>query len=121
MARPPLTIHVEPKDQRTLRGLLSGGTRPVRVVLRALALLQLAKGAGAPQIANVIPLTPQVIRRVGHRYHEEGLDRAIYERRRPGPAQRLDEGQKRRIIAMVRGRPPAGHARWTVRLASAEA
>jgi hypothetical protein len=40
---------------------LSGGVRQVRVVLRALSLLQLANGASAPQIACVVPLTPQAI------------------------------------------------------------
>jgi hypothetical protein len=39
----------------------------VRVVLRALALLQLAEHTSAPEIARVIPLTPQAIRRLGHR------------------------------------------------------
>ena len=46
----------------------------VRVVLRALALLQLAKGVSAPRIAGVVPLTPQAIRKVGHRYQQGGLE-----------------------------------------------
>ena len=54
------------------------------MVLRALALLQLAKGVSAPRISDAIPLTPQAIRKVGHRYQEGGLDRALYERPRPG-------------------------------------
>ena len=57
MGRPPLSIDIAPKDQKELAKLLSGGVQQVRVVLRALALLQLAKGASAPQIANVVPLT----------------------------------------------------------------
>jgi hypothetical protein len=44
-----------------LAKLLSGGVQQVRVVLRALALLQLAKGAGAPSISQVVPLTPLAI------------------------------------------------------------
>jgi len=48
MARPALRIVVSTKDQRELQGLLSGGVQQVRVVLRALALLQLAKGVSAP-------------------------------------------------------------------------
>jgi hypothetical protein len=34
----------------------------IRVLLRALAPLQLANGVSATQISNVIPLTPQAIR-----------------------------------------------------------
>jgi hypothetical protein len=59
MARPALRIDVSAKDQNELRKLVRGGVQQVRVVLRALALLQLAKGVSAPQIAGIIPLTPQ--------------------------------------------------------------
>jgi hypothetical protein len=44
MGRPPLSIDIKPKDQKELTKLLSGGVQQVRVVLSALALLQLAKG-----------------------------------------------------------------------------
>ena len=44
--------------------------------MRALALLQLAKGVSAPRIAAMIPLTPQAILKVGHRYQQGGLERA---------------------------------------------
>jgi hypothetical protein len=47
MARPPLSVDVTSKDQKELRVLLSGGVQQVRVVLRALTLLQLANGVSA--------------------------------------------------------------------------
>ena len=121
MGRPPLSINVTPKDQRELTSLLSGGVQQVRVVLRALALLQLAKGASAPRVADVIPLTAQAIRKVGHRYEQGGLESALYEKQRPGAMAVLDDGQKQRIIAMVCSPPPEGRARWTVRLVAQEA
>jgi transposase len=73
-----------------------------------LALLQLAQGVSAPRISGIIPLTPQAIRKVGHRYQEGGLPRALYERQRPGAAEVLDDTQKQRLIAMVCSDPPAG-------------
>ena len=91
------------------------------MVLRALALLQLAEDASAPQIAKVVPLTPQAIRPFGHRYQQAGLDGALYEKQRPGAADVLDDNQKQRIIAMVCSDPPEGRARWTVRLVAEEA
>src|SRR5713226_4582381 len=105
MARPALRIEASAKDQKELRKLVSGGVQQVRVVLRALALLQLAKGASSPQISNVIPLTPQAIRKIGHRYGEGGLKSAIYEKQRPGATAVLDDSQKQRIIAMVCSHP----------------
>jgi hypothetical protein len=121
MGRPPLRIDVAKKDQHELRTLLKGGVQQVRVVLRALALLQLAEHASAPQIAKVIPLTPQALRRLGHRYQRAGLNGALYEKQRPGAAEVLNTNQKQRIIAMVCSDPPEGRARWTVRLVAEEA
>src|SRR3982074_434186 len=111
MGCPALCIDVAKKDRKELEDLLSGGLQPVRVVLRAIALLQLAKGVSAPVISEVVPLTPQAIRQVGHRYENGGLDRALYDRQRPGAAALLNASQKQRIIAMVCGSPPEGHAR----------
>ncbi|MGD1074430.1 MAG: helix-turn-helix domain-containing protein [Bryobacteraceae bacterium] len=76
MARAALRIEVTTKDKKELRSLLSGGVQQVRVVLRAVALLQLAEGVSAPKIAGMVPLTAQAIRKIGHRYHEGGLERA---------------------------------------------
>ena len=121
MPRPALRIQVSRKDQKQLQHLVSRGVQQVRVVLRALALLQLAKGVSAPRISGVVPLTPQAIRKVGQRYQEGGLERALYEKQRPGAAEVLDENQKQRLIAMVCSSPPAGRARWTVRLVAEEA
>jgi transposase len=121
MARPALRIEVAKKDLKELKILLAGGVQQVRVVLRAMALLQLAKGVSAPRIAEMVPLTPQAIRKVGHRYRQGGLERALYDKERPGAAELLEPSQKQRIVAMVCGSPPEGHARWTVRLVAEEA
>jgi hypothetical protein len=68
-----------------------------------------------------VPLTPQAIRKVAHRYQESGLERALYEKERPGAATLLEDSQKQRIIAMVCSDPPEGRAGWTVRLVVEEA
>ena len=121
MGRPPLNIDVSKNDQKQLRSLLKGGVQQVRVVLRALALLQLAEDVSAPQVAKTLPLSSQAIRRLGHRYQKAGLEGALYEKQRPGAAEVLDTNQKQRIIAMVCSDPPEGRARWTVRLVAEEA
>jgi putative transposase len=121
MGRPPLSVTVTPKDQKEIAGLLGGGVQQVRVVLRALALRQLAEGASAPQIAKIIPLTAQAIRNIGRRYQQSGLESALFEKQRPGAAAVLDDRHKQKIIAMVCSDPPEGCARWTVRLVAEEA
>ncbi len=121
MGRPSLSIKVAQKDQKELTRILGGGVQQVRVVLRALSLLQLAKGISAPRISRMVPLTAQATRNIGHRYQEGGLQAALYEKQRPGAAPVLDASQKQRIVAMVCSGPPEGRARWTVRLVAQEA
>jgi len=121
MARRPVPINVNSQDSAELGGLLSGGVQQVRVVLRALALRLLGGGVTAPQVARTVPLTAKAIRQIAHRYMKDGLERALYEKQRPGGKQILDASQKQRIIAMVCSDPPEGRARWTVRLVAQEA
>ncbi len=101
--------------------LLRGGVQPVRVVLRALALSQLHDGKPASEVAANLKLTAKAVRQIGRRYEDQGLERALYDKRHPGAAVTFDAGQKQRIIAMVCSDPPEGCARWTVRLVAEEA
>jgi len=121
MARQPIPIHLKAADLAEVQSLLRGGVQQVRVILRALALRQLAAGVAAPEAAQSVPLTPKAIRELAHRFNRGGLERALYDKQRPGASQILDASQKQRIVAMVCSQPPQGRARWTVRLVAKEA
>ena len=121
MPRPPLPFRLKAPDAQAVDALLHSGVQQVRVVLRAMALVQLHRGASAPEVAGLVPLTPQAIRRIAHRYRTGGLARALYERPRPGAAEVLAPAEKQRIVAMACSAPPPGAARWTVRLIAQEA
>ena len=114
-------LDLAPQDQRALRQLLRSGVQPVRVVLRALTLLDLSRGETPPQVARRLCLTPKTIRSIGMRYRAEGLERALFERSRPGAQPLLTPSEGQRIIAMVCADPPAGQARWTIRLIAEQA
>ena len=121
MSRRPIEVQVSSKDQKELGQLLRAGIQPVRVILRALALEQLSLGLTAPDVARIVHLTPQAVRRIGHRYQRGGLESALFERQGRGAKPLLEESEKQRIIAMVCGPPPEGNARWTVRLVTEQA
>jgi putative transposase len=121
MSRQALRIQLSGREKKELKRLLAGGLQQVRVVLRALALQQLAAGSTAPQVARTVALTAKSIRQLVHRYEQGGLERALHEKSRPGAAPLLDASQKQRVIAMVCGPAPEGRARWTVRLIAEEA
>ena len=121
MPRPPIPVRLKAEDLTEVRSLLRGGVQQVRVVLRALALKQLAAGVAPLSVAKSVPLTAKAIRELAHRYNSGGLERALYDKQRPGASQILNASQKQRIVAMVCSQPPQGRARWTVRLVAREA
>ena len=121
MGRPPLNIEVSQKRPKATRETAprwgaAGSRRSPRLGASAI-------GQGHLRAAHcrVIPLTAQANRNIGRRYQQGGLDRAMYEKPRPGAAEVLDDSQKQRLIAMVCSSPPEGRARWTVRLVAQEA
>jgi len=111
-----LEVRLSKTDERDLRKLLGSGVQQVRVVLRALALLELSSGQSAPAVARNLGLTPKAVRDIGWRHQQGGLERALYERQRPGATPLLSTAERQRIIAMVCSDPPEGRARWTIRL-----
>jgi putative transposase len=113
-------VRLSKQERQQLRGLLHSGLQPVRTVLRALALRQLADGQTIRQVAKNVALTPKTVWLTSQRYRQGGLERALYERPRPGKAALLDEQHRQRIVALACGPPPEGRARWTVRLLTEE-
>ena len=113
MPRPPLSFRLKSQDAKELDVLLHGGVQQVRVVLRAMALLRLDQGASAAEVARLVPLTEQAIRKVAHRYRRGGLASALYERSRPGAAEVLAPAEKTSCfaVALWRGLSPA--VGWT--------
>ena len=113
-------IRFSKREHQELQRLLQSGLQPVRTVLRALALRQLAEGQTVRQVAKNVALTPKTVWLTSQRYRQGGLERALYERARPGKAAVLDAQHRQRIVALVCGPPPEGHARWTVRVLTEE-
>lgn len=116
MARLSRLLDVCESDKQALNQLLSSGVQQVRVVLRALVLRQLGEGRTASEVAQMVGLTGKAVRALVRRYRDGGLERALYEKARPGKKRLLDASTEQRIVAMVCGAPPAGRARWSVRL-----
>jgi transposase len=121
MGRKGFQVCLCKREEQELQRLLRSGLQPVRTVQRALALRQLAEGQAMRQVAVNVGLTPKTVWLTSQRYREGGLERALYERPRPGNPGLLEGAQRQRIVALVCGPPPEGRARWTVRLLAEEA
>src|ERR1019366_7972120 len=98
MARPPKPLHLKAQDKKELKRMLSGGIQQVRVVLRALALLQLDAGISAPKVSRTVLFAAQAIRTIAKRYQQGGLERALFERKRTGHAELLQASDKRKRV-----------------------
>src|SRR5713226_1785015 len=99
-----LEVRLPAKDKKQLEELLRGGIQPVRVILRAQALRQLAEGQTAPKVASHVCLTAKGVRDIGWRYCQEGLDRALNDKPRPG-AQPEESARETQLF-------PASYAAW---------
>ena len=93
----------------------------MRAVIRALVLRQIDEGRTTVEAGAGVGISAKAAWEIGKRYQEGGLEEAIYDAPRPGQKPLLDTEQGQRIIAMVCGPPPAGRARWSVRLIAQEA
>jgi len=109
------------KDRPQIVRMLTKGRESARVLRRALILRQLDEEQTGAQVARDVGVVRKTVRVIARRYEEEGLKSALYEKPRPGKPWSLDPSQNQRVIAMVCSPPPAGQARWSVRLIASEA
>jgi len=119
--RKRLQIELPRQERKQVEELLSGGVQPVRGVIRVLVLRQIDEGRTTVEAGAGVGISAKAAWEIGKRYQEGGLEEAIYDAPRPGQKPLLDTEQGQRIIAMVCGPPPAGRARWSVRLIAQEA
>jgi len=119
--RKRLQIELSRQERKQVEQLLSGGVQPVRAVIRALVLRQIDEGRTTVEAGAGVGISAKAAWEIGKRYQGRGLEEAIYDAPRPGQKPLLDTEQGQRIIAMVCGPPPAGRARWSVRLIAQEA
>ena len=77
-------VRLSKPEKQQLDKLLRGGLQPVRTVLRALVLRQLADGQAIRKLARNVGLTPKTVWLTSQRYQQAGLERALYEGRGRG-------------------------------------
>ena len=113
-------------ERQELQQLISRGKADARKLAHARILLQADESDGGPrrtdeQIASALNTATRTVERVRERFVEQGLDAALP----PKPSKRvyarkLDGRQEAKLIALACSKPPAGKARWTLRLLADE-
>ena len=121
MRPPDTTVKLTARDRKQLVAL-ERAELTSRKWLRLKALQLLDKGRCVQDVAAGLGTYPRVIRRVRDEYGRGGLKAALNDRPRPNRRkEKLDDGQKAKIVSIACSSPPAGYARWTLELLAEEA
>ncbi len=115
-------LKLSAKERRSLKAMTAGGRAvPARLWRRIRILEVLHQGRNVTQAAEAVGTYAREVRRVGWRFLDGGIGKALSDEARPKPSKMLDAKQESALVAMVCSQPPDGCARWTIRLAAEEA
>ncbi len=103
-------------DQTTLSQLVSKGKESVRKLNRVRALQFSHQGQHPEQISNLLGISIATVYNLRKRYREDGLERAISEKARPGQPRKVTQQVEAHITQLVCSQAPDGRTRWTAAL-----
>ncbi len=115
-----VTVVLAEADRAWLTKVVSSGTHPARMIMRARVLLALDEDAGPAVVARRVGVSETTVRSIVQRFVETSgdIEKTITRKQRPGPpVPSVITGEvEARLIALACSAPPAGHARWSLRL-----
>ena len=109
-------------DRLKLMKITKTGSSPAKVITRASILLVSDSSLGKPltvtETAKRIDTTPTTVQTVRRDYAEDGLDKALYRKKRGTPPvqPKVDGKLEAHIISICCSEPPKGYERWNLRL-----
>ncbi len=110
-------------ERETLKKLLTSGRGPARMFTRARILLKADQGDDGPawadgKISEAFDVTVQTVERVRKQLVEEGFEAVLSRRKYQQKVSRkkIDGEVEAHLVALSCSEPPAGRARWTLRL-----
>jgi transposase len=119
-------VHLSPEQRAAAQAVLDRGrataltARHARILLEADAAVRRRVRTDA-QVASVCGVSARTVARVRERLATDGFAVALHGRPHPGSRPKLSAEQEARLIALACTAPPAGRARWSVRLLAARA
>lgn len=110
------SVTLTPQERKKLVAMVTTGRNKATVIQRAHTLLKSAEGKTDAEIATLLYISEQTVRRTRVRFCGGGLDVALEDKPYPKPAPKLNVEQEAYLIALACSGPPAGRARWTLEL-----
>jgi putative transposase len=115
-----IPLYLKPEQRAELEQLIKSGNAPARVQNRARMLLLTDRSQGDfrtdAQVAQVLLCTQGTVLTIRHRFLQEGMQAALFEKPRPGATPKITGDIEAQITVLACSDPPEGQARWTVRL-----
>jgi transposase len=116
------TVKLTKEEVEELRAIINKGSHTSQTFRTAYILLNCDEGAYSEKITNeqiskVLKVGMRTIDRVKKRFMEEGLERVL--ERRPTSRKyeiKIDEDVEAKLISLCCSEPPAGYAKWSLRL-----
>ena len=116
-------VTLEAQERVMLQQIATRGRHSSQKVLNALILLKCDEGQFQDrkltnqEIADVLPVSMKKIDRIKKRFVEQGLEAALSKQKARRTYTRKADGDfEAHLIALSCGKPPPGHARWSLRL-----
>jgi len=109
-------VELSQTERAELTAILSGGTHAARRLKRAQILLAADAGAGDEEIARSVGVGGSTVYRTKRRFVLGNLKAALSEEPRPGAERKLSDKEEALLVATACSSPPAGRARWTLKL-----
>ena len=116
-------VTLDAQERTMLQEITTRGKHNSQKVLNALILLRCDEGAlqerklTNQEITRALPVSMKKIDRVKKRFVEHGLAQALDKQKAQRTYARKADGDfEAHLIALSCGKPPAGHARWSLRL-----
>ena len=123
MANKRFVVKLSREERERLDKLIRKGKASAKIILKARILLKADQGDAGErwsdeEICRALDTNVGMVARVREKLVTEGLD-AVFARkkRETPPIEPIFDGEKQaQLIALACSEPPAGHARWTIRL-----
>lgn len=109
-------VELGEEERMALQKRVRSGHDSARVLMRARVLLKSAEGMSETQIAQALDISSRTVSMVRMRFCRESLERALFDKPRPGGQRKLDGKQEAYLIAVACSQPPQGRCHWTLKL-----
>lgn len=114
-------VRLAAEERAELRRLVSSGHAPARQLARARILLKADRAGNGPalsdrQVAAAVEVSARTVARVRAAFASGGVAAIARQPPRRLYARKLDGAAEAKLIALACSAPPAGFARWSLRL-----